>query len=152
MSETHHDAEFLAYVVKAIVDNPDAVKVERGIDERGVLVTLQVHKDDMGVVIGRDGITAKALRTLLRVVGAKADARVNLKINEPEGSDRPAYVPKEHPAHDDHRDSSVAHHAESRQSSHHDDFGDSTPTGRHDVKAVEESIPSLEDVMNDIRV
>lgn len=79
------DQEFVEYVVKALVDNPDKVKVERRIDEMGVLITLDVAGEDMGKIIGRDGATAKALRTLLRVVGMKNNARVNLKINEPEG-------------------------------------------------------------------
>jgi uncharacterized protein len=76
------------YVVKQLVDNPDDVKVERKIDEMGVLITLDVNPNDMGMVIGREGMTAKALRTLLRVIGARNNARVNLKINEPEGSER----------------------------------------------------------------
>ncbi len=80
------DQEFLEYVVKALVDNPDSVKVERKVDEMGVLMTLDVHAEDMGKIIGRSGATAKALRTLLRVVGMKNNARVNLKVNEPEGS------------------------------------------------------------------
>lgn len=79
------DQDFLEFAVKALVDNPDDVKVNRTVDEMGVLLTLDVHKDDMGKIIGRAGNTAKALRTLLRVVGMKNDARVNLKINEPEG-------------------------------------------------------------------
>ena len=79
------DQEFVEYVVKALVDNPDQVKVERRVDEMGVLITLDVAGVDMGKIIGRDGATAKALRTLLRVVGMKNNARVNLKINEPEG-------------------------------------------------------------------
>jgi len=79
------DQDFLEFAVKALVDNPDDVKVSRTVDEMGVLLTLDVHKDDMGKIIGRAGNTAKALRTLLRVVGMKNDARVNLKINEPEG-------------------------------------------------------------------
>ena len=87
MSETQ-DQEFIEYVVKSLVDHPEAVVVERKIDEMGVLITLSVHADDMGMVIGREGMTAKALRTLLRVIGAKHNARVNLKINEPEGSTR----------------------------------------------------------------
>ncbi|MEK7068837.1 MAG: KH domain-containing protein [Patescibacteria group bacterium] len=78
----------MEYVVKALVDNPDAVKINRTVDEMGVLLTLNVHKDDMGKVIGRSGQTAKAIRTVLRVVGMKNNARVNLKIEEPEGSDR----------------------------------------------------------------
>ena len=79
------DQEFLEFVVKALVDNPDDVKISRTVDEMGVLLTLDGNKDDMGKIIGRTGNTAKAVRTLLRVVGMKNDARVNLKINEPEG-------------------------------------------------------------------
>jgi len=82
------DQQFLEYVVKALVDNPDDVKINRTVDEMGVLLTLSVHKDDMGKVIGRSGQTAKAIRTILRVVGMKMQARVNLKIEEPEGSER----------------------------------------------------------------
>jgi predicted RNA-binding protein YlqC (UPF0109 family) len=79
------DQEFVEYVVKALVENPDKVKVDRRVDEMGVLITLDVAGEDMGKIIGRDGATAKALRTLLRVVGMKNNARVNLKINEPDG-------------------------------------------------------------------
>lgn len=79
------DREFLEYVVKMLVDNPDDVKINRVVDEMGVLLTLDVHPNDMGKIIGRSGNTAKAIRTLLRVVGMKNDARVNLKINEPVG-------------------------------------------------------------------
>ena len=82
------DQQFLEYVVKELVDNPDSVKTNRTVDEMGVLLTLDVHSDDMGKIIGRSGNTAKAIRTLLRVVGMKNDARVNLKINEPEGGTR----------------------------------------------------------------
>lgn len=80
-----NDQEFLEYVVKALVDHPDDVKVARQVDEMGVLLTLDVNPTDMGKVIGRSGNTAKAIRILLRVVGMKNNARVNLKINEPEG-------------------------------------------------------------------
>lgn len=86
--EKYTDREFVEHVVKLLVNNPDAVKVNRKIDEMGVLITLDVSPEDMGMVIGREGQTAKALRTLLRVIGAKNNARVNLKINEPEGSTR----------------------------------------------------------------
>ncbi len=85
-----YDQEFLEYVVKALVDNPDAVKVTRKVDEMGVLMTLDIASEDMGKIIGRSGNTAKAIRTLLRVVGMKNNARVNLKINEPEGGMRSA--------------------------------------------------------------
>ncbi len=89
MSETVKDQEFIEYVVKSIVDNPDDVSTERTVDEMGVLITLKVNQEDMGNVIGRSGQTARALRTLLRVVGAKNNSRVNLKIYEPEGSRPP---------------------------------------------------------------
>lgn len=82
------DQAFVEHVVKALVDNPDDVKVTRVVDEMGVLLTLDINKEDMGKIIGRSGATAKAIRTLLRVVGMKNNARVNLKINEPEGGTR----------------------------------------------------------------
>lgn len=83
-----HDVEFVEYVVKSIVDHPDDVKIDREIDEMGVLITLTVNPEDMGQIIGRQGATAKSIRTLLRVIGARNNARVNLKINEPEGGSR----------------------------------------------------------------
>ncbi len=83
------DQVFLESVVKAIVNNPDDVKVGRTVDERGVLLTLDVNPSDMGYVIGRQGQTARAIRTLLKIVGAKHNARVNLKINEPAGGRGP---------------------------------------------------------------
>lgn len=79
------DQEFLDIVIKALVDNPQDVKITRTVDEMGVLLSLDVNPADMGKTIGRSGNTAKAIRTLLRVVGMKHNARVNLKINEPEG-------------------------------------------------------------------
>ena len=86
MAEKFTDQEFVDYVVKAIVGHADDVKTERTIDERGVLITLHINPEDMGYVIGRQGQTARSIRTLLKSVGAKANARVNLKIYEPEGS------------------------------------------------------------------
>ncbi|MBP9856164.1 MAG: KH domain-containing protein [Candidatus Pacebacteria bacterium] len=85
----NRDQEFLEFLIKALVDHPEEVKVDRKVDEMGVLMTLDVHPEDMGKIIGRQGNTAKAIRTLLRVVGMKNNARVNLKINEPAGSTRP---------------------------------------------------------------
>jgi predicted RNA-binding protein YlqC (UPF0109 family) len=79
------DKAFLEYIVKALVDYPDDVKIDRTVDEMGVLITMTVNGADMGKIIGRQGNTAKAIRTLLRVIGMKNNARVNLKINEPEG-------------------------------------------------------------------
>lgn len=79
------DQAFVEMIVKQIVDLPDKVTTERTVDERGVLITLTVDSSDMGKLIGKEGRTAKAIRTLLRVLGAKNDSRVNLKIAEPEG-------------------------------------------------------------------
>ena len=79
------DKEFLEFLAKSLVDHPDDVRVERKVDEMGVLLSLKVHPLDMGQVVGRQGATAKAIRALLRIVGIKNNARVNLKIEEPEG-------------------------------------------------------------------
>lgn len=78
--QAHSDLAFLEYILKAIVDFPDRVKVTRTIDQLGVLLTVQLAKQDMGTVIGKNGQTAKALRILLRVIGAKENAHVNMKI------------------------------------------------------------------------
>ncbi|HAM96051.1 hypothetical protein A2W39_02925 [Candidatus Azambacteria bacterium RIFCSPHIGHO2_01_46_10] len=88
MVKSSADQEFIDYIVKSIVDHPDDVKTDRKVDEMGVLLTLKVHPEDMGIIIGRQGATAKAIRTLLRIVGTKHNARVNLKIEEPEGARR----------------------------------------------------------------
>ncbi len=79
------DQEFVEFIIKSIVDHPDEVKTDRKIDEMGVLLTLKVNSEDMGQVIGRQGSTARAIRTLLRIIGVKHNARVNFKIEEPEG-------------------------------------------------------------------
>ncbi len=80
-----NDVKFLDFIVKSLVEKPEEVKITRTVDEMGVLMTLDVSPSDMGKIIGREGNTAKAIRTLLRVVGMKNNARVNLKINEPVG-------------------------------------------------------------------
>lgn len=84
------DQEFVEYLVKALVEKPDKVKTSRKVDEMGVLIELDVDSEDMGKVIGKEGRTAKSIRTLLRVLGAKNNARVNLKISEPEGGKGPS--------------------------------------------------------------
>lgn len=84
------DVQFLEYIVKALVNHPEDVKIKRTLDEMGVLMTLDVNRDDMGKIIGRQGNTAKAIRILLRVIGMKNNARINLKINEPSGFGRRA--------------------------------------------------------------
>lgn len=78
------DLQFVEFLVGHIVENPADVHVERVIDELGVLITLRINKADMGTVIGKNGQTAKAIRTLLRVIGSKTNARINLKIIDPD--------------------------------------------------------------------
>ncbi|MBX4189975.1 KH domain-containing protein [Candidatus Parcubacteria bacterium] len=79
------DQEFVEFIIKSIVNNPDAVGVTRTVDELGVLLSVKVSREDMGLLIGRSGSTAKAIRTLARIVGMRNNARVNLRIEEPEG-------------------------------------------------------------------
>lgn len=90
-----NDEKFLEYIVKELVDNPKDVKVVRKVDEMGVLLSLTVNPEDMGQIIGREGSTAKAIRNLVRIVGLKNHARVNLKIEEPEGGRAPRPVAEE---------------------------------------------------------
>ncbi|MBD3328516.1 KH domain-containing protein [Candidatus Peregrinibacteria bacterium] len=85
--QTGPDRDFVEFIVKQIADNPDDVEVTRSVDEMGVLITLKVNKEDMGKIIGKNGQTAKSLRILLRVIGSKNNARVNLKIVEPDGTE-----------------------------------------------------------------
>ncbi|MFZ2126542.1 MAG: KH domain-containing protein [Candidatus Microsaccharimonas sp.] len=83
------DQQFIEYIVKSVVGHPDDVIVERIIDEKGVLLTLTVNPEDLGRVIGKRGVTAQSLRTLLRALGTKNDARYNLKIVNNDGDTRP---------------------------------------------------------------
>lgn len=85
MAEKNFDQDFVEYLVGSIVDHPEDVKTERIVDEMGTLISLHVHAEDMSTIIGKEGRTAKALRTVLRVLGAKHNERINLKIIEPEG-------------------------------------------------------------------
>jgi len=98
MANKLEDQEFIESVVKSLVNNPDDVSTTREVDEMGVLVTLKVNPEDMGIIIGRGGQNARAIRTLVRVVGAKNNAHVNLRIEEPEGSDRVRKTPVTAPA------------------------------------------------------
>ena len=86
MNEKHTDQEFIEYIVKSLVTHPEEVVVERKVDEMGVLLTLKVNPEDMGLVIGKRGSTAGAIRTLAWIIGLKNHAYVNFKIAEPEGS------------------------------------------------------------------
>jgi predicted RNA-binding protein YlqC (UPF0109 family) len=98
------DQQFVEYIVKSLVSNPDEVKIERRIDEKGVLLELSVAPEDLGRVIGKRGATAQSLRTLLRALGTKQDARYNLKIVDT--SDGYTPEPRAPRAQDDRDDSS----------------------------------------------
>ncbi len=89
MAKGYTDQDFLEFLIKSLVDHPDDVTVDRKVDEMGVLLSLKVHPEDMGQIIGKEGSTAKAIRNLVRIVGLKNHARVNLKIEEPEGGRGP---------------------------------------------------------------
>lgn len=84
--EQHTDKEFVEYIIKNIVNNPNDVQISRKTDEMGVLIEVRVNPTDMGLLIGRSGTTAKAIRILARIIGMRNNARVNLRIIEPEGS------------------------------------------------------------------
>lgn len=87
------DQDFLEFLIKNLVDHPEDVKVDRKVDEMGVLLSLKVNPEDMGQIIGKEGSTARAIRNLIRIIGLKNHARVNLKIEEPDGA-RPARATK----------------------------------------------------------
>ncbi len=93
------DQQFVEYIVKTLVNNPDKVSVERKIDEKGVLLSLTVDPEDVGRVIGKRGITAQSIRMLLRALGTKQDARYNLKIVNTDEyishEDKPAEEPED---------------------------------------------------------
>ena len=97
MAKETADQEFLEYLIKALVDHPEDVKIDRKVDEMGVLLSLKVNPEDMGQIIGKAGSTARSIRSLVRIVGLKNHARVNLKIEEPEGGrpDRVRRTPTE---------------------------------------------------------
>ena len=98
MSSETKDLEFLEYIVKTLVDHPEDVKTERKVDEMGVLLSVRVNPEDMGQLIGKKGSTAGAIRNLIRIIGLKNHARVNLKIEEPEGGSRISKPQEEAPA------------------------------------------------------
>lgn len=95
MDNEHKDAQLVKAIVTLLVKHPESVEVTRTIDDLGVLLTLRVHAEDMAGIVGREGRTAKAIRTLLRVIGAQNDERVNLKIVEPFGAEERPTAPTE---------------------------------------------------------
>ncbi len=95
------DQQFVEYIVKSLVEHPDDVVVERIVDEKGVLLTLTVNPEDLGRVIGRRGVTAQSLRTLLRALGTKNSARYNLKIVNNDNPDESTIISSEDDEHED---------------------------------------------------
>ncbi len=98
MAKASSDQEFIEFIIKALVDHPEDVKVDRKVDEMGVLLSLKVNPEDMGQIIGKEGATARSIRGLVRIVGLKNHARVNLKIEEPEGGRAPMARERRTPA------------------------------------------------------
>jgi hypothetical protein len=130
------DQQFIEYIVKSLVNNPDAVKIERRIDEKGVLLELTVDQEDLGRVIGKRGATAQSLRTLLRALGTKNDARYNLKIVDVGGP-----MPRRQSD-----DSSSDGKAEAAQ----DEAEEKPAKSRRESKAAEE--PAEEEIVEEERV
>jgi predicted RNA-binding protein YlqC (UPF0109 family) len=127
------DQQFIEFVVKSLVSNPDAVQIERRIDEKGVLLELTVDPEDLGRVIGKRGATAQSLRTLLRALGTKNDARYNLKIIDngvgpTQRDDTPVTTPA--PSDDHTKD---------------DETADSTPPVEPELSQVETVEPTIEE-------
>lgn len=122
------DQQFIEYIVKSLVGNPDDVKIERRIDEKGVLLELSVNPDDLGRVIGKRGATAQSIRTLLRALGTKNDARYNLKIIDTGPPPEKRQQPDDH-----HRDGGQAPPADEPQSANDSAPADDTPAAASDV-------------------
>jgi predicted RNA-binding protein YlqC (UPF0109 family) len=130
------DQQFVEFIIKSLVSEPDAVKVERRIDEKGVLLELTVAPEDLGRVIGKRGATAQSVRTLLRALGTKNDARYNLKIvdNGEPGAER-----HQGQSDDDHREAHRDHDHDEEQPMIHDKEEDADEREEHEE---EESSPS----------
>ena len=125
------DQQFIEYIVKSVVGHPDDVIVERIIDEKGVLLTLTVNPEDLGRVIGKRGVTAQSLRTLLRALGTKNDARYNLKIVNNDGQTG-AVISSSGPVSSDENDDS-AHAVESSTDEAVDNSSDYTKKTRQEL-------------------
>jgi len=138
------DQEFVEYVVKSLVGKPDAVVVERRIDEKGVLLELTVDPEDLGRVIGKRGATAQSIRTLLRALGTKNDARYNLKIVDVgEGYEKPARPAA--PASDDSADD-VSAATDNNDDSHTDVEPETEPTESNLSSKTRKELEELDDL------
>lgn len=138
------DQQFIEYIVKSLVGNPDKVQVERTIDEKGVLLELTVDPNDLGRVIGKRGATAQSLRTLLRALGTKNDARYNLKIVD--NSDGPPQRRDDKPASSDDSSPSKPDDSAAAADSTADDAVDDTPAESSVVSRTREELAELDDL------
>ncbi len=139
------DQDFVEYIVKSLVGNPDQVVIERRIDEKGVLLELTVDPEDLGRIIGKRGATAQSLRTLLRALGTKNDARYNLKIvdNGPEDYERPARKPESAQANDSSDNTSSDDSADDTAQD------DTTTVAAANDEVIEAGEPELDDVSDE---
>lgn len=147
------DEQFVDFIVKSLVGNPDAVQIERRVDEKGVLLELTVDPEDLGRIIGKRGATAQSLRTLLRALGTKNDARYNLKIvdNGPEDYARP-------PRQEETQDQSQSQNNKDRQVSEDsqrtatdDDDEQPEETSQHSVSAEDQEEENASDLARKTR-
>lgn len=133
------DQQFIEYIVKEVVGHPEDVVVERTIDEKGVLLSLTVNPEDLGRVIGKRGITAQSLRTLLRALGTKNDARYNLKIvnSDGRGSDD---VREHRPDHQDlqDNDNDVVENVSEENVENHDEESDFAKKSRKELEELDD--------------
>ncbi len=136
------DQQFVEFIVKSLVGNPDAVVIDRRVDEKGVLLELTVDPEDLGRIIGKRGATAQSLRTLLRALGTKNDARYNLKIvdNGPQDYERPARPERDNQ--EDRNDSSSSSPAPVAKDDDSEDDTEST-----EVPATQPSVAPSDDVV-----
>ena len=143
------DQQFIEYIVKSLVGHPDEVKIERRIDEKGVLLELTVDPEDLGRVIGKRGATAQSLRTLLRALGTKNDARYNLKIIDVGGPapSRSSSADDNHSASDDNTSSVVVDEPaqDTEEVGKPEDVGSATDDDTLDEDKSESSSSSLAD-------
>jgi predicted RNA-binding protein YlqC (UPF0109 family) len=138
MANSSIDQQFIEYIVKSLVNNPDAVKIERRIDEKGVLLELTVDQEDLGRVIGKRGATAQSLRTLLRALGTKNDARYNLKIVDvggprPPREDAAPVASRDEPADDDPTDDAAVVDVDEPVEEKPEDVGSATKDDEVDI-------------------
>lgn len=146
------DQQFVEYIVKSLVNNPDGVKIDRRIDEKGVLLELTVDADDLGRVIGKRGATAQSLRTLLRALGTKNEARYNLKIvdvDRPEGERGTSISPTPTGGNDDDAvdgSTSTAHTKKKLVASDNKDDSDSTASANDTVARTRKELAELDDL------